>query len=285
MKKAIIVASFGTSYQEPRRNSLEAIENLIQKNFIEYDVFRAFTSHMVIRKIYKTSSEKILTLEETLEELLVASYDEIIIQPTHMIPGEEFDYLEKVRKEYEEKFNSIKLGRPIFYFKGQDLIPDDYNLFIDSIEDILKTNENVILVGHGTNHTSSAVYSCLQLSLEDKGFYNVLVGTIEGYPSIESVINKLKKNKIKEVVLMPLMVVAGDHAINDIGSDEEDSWKSILENEDIKVRLFLKGLGEIEKFRYLYVNRVMDIINNRYMGVGKTKKGKRYENSNDFIKL
>lgn len=285
MKKAIVVASFGTSYENALKNSIEAIENEIRENFKDYEVFRAFTSHKIIRKIKNNTGVEILTPEELLEKLHEEGYNDVVVQPLHIIPGEEFDYIKNVVAEFKEKFDSIKVGRPIFYFKGGEGAPDDYSSFIKCIESRFNDYQSVILFGHGTLHPSTAIYGCLQNVMQDNGYDNVFVGTVEGYPNFDNVLNRLKKNNLKEVLLMPLMVVAGDHVLNDMASDEEDSWKTMLEENGIKVDLFLKGLGEIPEFRQLYIDRVNDAINDTYIGLGKTKKGKRHENTNSFVKL
>ena len=285
MKKAIIVASFGTSYENALKNSIEVIENEIEERFKEYDIFRAFTSHKIIKKLKVTKNISVLTPEEVLEELYLDGYDEVIIQPLHIIPGEEYDYIKNVMEDFKEKFYCIKIGRPIFYYQGVEGVPDDYSLFIKSIDKVLKENENVVLFGHGTSHPATSVYGCIQAVLQDEGYENVFVGTVEGYPSLDNVLNRLKRKNIKEVLLMPLMVVAGDHVLNDMASEEEDSWKTILESEGIKVNLFMKGLGEIKEFRSLYLDRIEDIINDRYKNIGSTKKGIRNENTNSFVKL
>lgn len=285
MKKAIVVVSFGTSYEEPLKNSIEKIENRIKDKFSDYEVHRAFTSHMIIRKIEKVQGIKIPTPEEKLQELYENGVKEVVMQPLHIIPGEEYEYIQKVQSDFEGKFDVIKLGRPIFYYQGVEDVPDDYTLFIKSIEHILKENENVVMFGHGTAHPAGSVYGCIQAVLQDEGYDNVFVGTVEGYPSFDNVLKRLKKKNIKEILLMPLMVVAGDHVINDMASDEEDSWKSLFEAEGIKVNLYMKGLGEIDSFNDLYMNRVDDLINDRYVGIGHTKKGKRDEDTNCFVKL
>ncbi len=285
MKKAIIVASFGTSYVNALKNSIEIIENELRENFNDYEIFRSFTSHKIIRKLKLNQNINILTPEEVLEKLYIEKYDEVIIQPLHIIPGEEYEYVKNVVEEFKDKFYSIKLGRPIFYYQGIDGVPDDYSLFIKSVDGILKENKNVVLFGHGTSHPASSVYGCIQTVLQDEGYENVFVGTVEGYPSLNNVLNRLKRKNVKEVLLMPLMVVAGDHVLNDMASEEEDSWKTVLEAEGIKVNLFMKGLGEIREFRNLYIDRVEDVINDRYKRVGSTKKGIRNENTNNFVKL
>lgn len=272
MKKAILVVSFGTSHMDALKNSIEKIENKIKEEFKEYDVYRAFTAHMIIKKIKNRDGINIPTPEEALEELREKGYEEVLVQPLHIIPGEEFDYIKGIVKIHKDDFKSIKIGRPIFYYQGMEGLPKDYSLFIESIKEVLENEESVVLFGHGTAHYGNAVYGMLQTVLVDEDYDNVFVATVEGYPSIESCIKRMKKKNIKKTKLVPLLLVAGDHAKNDMASDEDDSLKSMLEREGIEVRLHMHGLGEFDKFGHLYINRIHDLIEDRYLDAGKTKK-------------
>lgn len=274
MKKAILVVSFGTSYLEPLKNSIENVENKIRNQFKDYDVHRAFTSHMIIKKLEIVHGLIVEKPEELLERLYIEGYEEVIIQPLHIIPGEEFSYIKNIEVYFKDKFKSIKVGRPIFYYQGIEGLPEDYSLFIKSIKGIIEGEEAVVMMGHGTVHPSNAVYGALQSVLNDEGYKNVFVGTVKGYPNFTSVLNKIKKRGIKKVLLMPLMLVAGNHAINDMTSEKDNSWKSMLEAEGIEVKLWTKGLGEVGEFAQLYIDRVDDLINNRYIETGKIKKHK-----------
>ncbi|WP_302652753.1 sirohydrochlorin cobaltochelatase [uncultured Clostridium sp.] len=274
MKKAILVVSFGTSYLEPLKNSIENVENKIRNQFKDYDVHRAFTSHMIIKKLEIVHGLIVEKPEELLERLYIEGYEEVIIQPLHIIPGEEFSYIKNIEVYFKDKFKSIKVGRPIFYYQGIEGLPEDYSLFIKSIKGIIEGEEAVVMMGHGTVHPSNAVYGALQSVLNDEGYKNVFVGTVKGYPNFTSVLNKIKKRGIKKVLLMPLMLVAGNHAINDMTSEKDNSWKSMLEAEGIEVKLWTKGLGEVDEFAQLYIDRVDDLINNRYIETGKIKKHK-----------
>jgi len=274
MKKAILVVSFGTSYLEPLKNSIENVENKIRNQFKDYDVHRAFTSHMIIKKLEIVHGLIVEKPEELLERLYIEGYEEIIIQPLHIIPGEEFSYIKNIEVYFKDKFKSIKVGRPIFYYQGIEGLPEDYSLFIKSIKGIIEGEEAVVMMGHGTVHPSNAVYGALQSVLNDEGYKNVFVGTVKGYPNFISVLNKIKKRGIKKVLLMPLMLVAGNHAINDMTSEKDNSWKSMLEAEGIEVKLWTKGLGEVDEFAQLYIDRVDDLINNRYIETGEIKKHK-----------
>lgn len=272
MKKAILVVSFGTSHLDALKNSIEKIENKIKDEFKEYEVFRAFTAHRIIKKLKERDNLNILTPEEALEDLKAKGFEEVIVQPLHLIPGEEFDYIKGVVEHIKDDFKSIKLGRPIFFYQGMNGLPEDYTMFIDSIKDLFKGEESVILFGHGTEHPANAVYGMLQTVLVDEDYENVFVATVEGYPTIENVVKKLKKKGIKKTKLVPLLLVCGDHAKNDMASDEEDSLKSKLQKEGIEVSLHMHGLGEFDNFEELYVNRIYDSIENKYINAGRTKK-------------
>ena len=273
MKKAILVVSFGTSHLDTLRVTIEKAENQIRDHFNDYDIYRAFTSHKIIRKLREKYEMFIYTPEEVMAKLYEDDYEDVIIQPLHIIPGEEYIYINKIGEAYKDKFRSVKMGRPIFYYQGIENLPQDYSLFIEATKKLYEENNAVVYVGHGTAHSANAVYGCLQTVFEDEGYENVFVGTVEGYPNFEAVLKRLKRKNIDEVTLAPLMVVAGDHAKNDMASDEEGSWKSMLEKEGIKVNIYLKGLGENERFNQLYINRIEDLINERYIGIGESKKG------------
>ena len=272
MKKAILVVSFGTSHLEALKNSIEKIENRIKDEFKDYEVFRAFTSHIIIKNLKEKNNVHILTPEEALQDLKSKGFEEVIVQPLHIIPGEEFDYIKGVVEHKKDDFQDIKLGRPIFFYQGMNGLPEDYFLFIDSIKDVLLGEESVVLFGHGTEHPANAVYGMLQTVLSDNGYENVFVATVEGYPTAYTVLNKLKNKGIKKTKLVPLLVVAGDHVKNDMASDEEDSLKSILQREGIEVTLHMHGLGEVDKFNELYINRIYDSIHEKYLNAGTTKK-------------
>ncbi|HFD2029359.1 TPA: sirohydrochlorin cobaltochelatase [Clostridium perfringens] len=274
MKKAILVVSFGTSHLDALNNSIKKIEDSIQESFKEYDIFRSFTSHMIVRKLKEKHNMEVLFPEDALKNLAEEGYEEVIVQPLHIIPGEEFDYIKHMVKEYEPCFKKIEIGRPIFHYEGFESGPDDYSYFVDTMKDLIEKNSPCVFVGHGSAHPSNAVYGCLQSVLIDKDYEDVFVGTVEGYPNFSNVLKKAKKKDIKEITIIPLMVVAGDHAKNDMASEEEDSWKSRFESEGIKANVILKGLGEYEEFGNLYIDRINDVINGTYKGLGETKKKK-----------
>lgn len=275
MKKAILVVSFGTTYKETLKLTIEKIEERIREKFSEYEVRRAFTAHIIIKKLKKRDGIHIDTPEEALEKLREEGYEEVILQPLHIIPGAEYDYVKLVVERFKNlnAFKSIELGRPVLYFQGYEQLPEDYDIFVEAIKGIVRKDKTVVFMGHGSSHYSNACYSCLQSIFFDKGYKNVYIGTVEGYPTIENIVMRLKADNIKEVVLMPLMLVAGDHAINDMASNEEDSWKSILEREGINSEIYLHGLGEVKEFQDIYIEHISDVVEERFIGAGLTKKG------------
>ncbi|HEY8890066.1 MAG TPA: sirohydrochlorin cobaltochelatase [Clostridium sp.] len=276
MKKAILVVSFGSTYEDARKVTIDKIEEKIKHTFADYDIRRAFTSHIVLKVLKNRDNIHIDTPEEALEKLQNEGYNEVIVQPLHVIPGVEFDYVNNVVNQYKKAktFESIVVGRPLICFKGEeDGVPDDYSIMLDSLSNQLPQNDTVILMGHGTNHIANAVYCCFESVLRDRGFINVHVATVEGYPTLDRVIPNVKAQGSKEVTLMPLLLVAGDHAKNDMAGDTEDSWKSILEAEGFKVNIYLHGLGENIGVQDIYIQHIHDVINEKFKNVGKTHKG------------
>ena len=276
MKKAILVVSFGTTHEDTRKVTIDAIEEKIKNTFVDYDMRRAYTSHIILRVLKNRDSIHVDTPEEALEKLKNEGYNEVIVQPLHVIPGVEFDYINNVVKRYKKSkaFENIVVGRPLICFKGEEEgVPDDYTVMVDALSKQLPQRETVILMGHGTNHIANAVYCCFESVLRDKGFKNVHVATVEGYPTLDRVIPNVVAEGSKEVILMPLMLVAGDHAKNDMAGEDEDSWKSILEAEGFKVNIYLHGLGENSDIQDIYIQHIKDVINENFKNVGKTHKG------------
>ena len=274
MKKAILVISFGTSHLDTLQKTIEKVEGDIKKRFEgEYEVIRAFTAHKIIKKLKEKHGLEIQTPEEALEMLSRDNFEEVVIQPLHLIAGEEFDYIKKVTKQYEDKFKSLILSRPMLYFECEEERTRDYSNLAKALKEFLPKKENYILIGHGTNHPAGASYGCLQNIFADNDMDNFFVGTVEGYPSYEVTLKRLKKANAKNVLLIPLLLVAGDHAKNDIAGDDEDSWKSMLLEEGFNVEVFLHGLGEFDEISKLYLNHLEDAMSMELRGLGETKKG------------
>lgn len=257
MKKAILVVSFGTTHKDTIKLTIEAVENRIRSEYEDYEVRRAFTSKFVIKTLKNRDGIFIDTPEEALQKLYTDGYDEVFIQPLHLLPGSEYNNLRCTVKEFKEKnlFKKIKFGNPVLYK------PEDYELLIEVIKDIVQEKNTVVFMGHGSPYKdSNKCYTELQTLLWHNEYKSVFIGTIEGEPSINNVIEWLKENEIKEVMLAPLMLVAGDHVKNDMCGEQESSWKSILERQKIKVEVYLHGLGELRKFQEIYLRHLKEIV-------------------------
>lgn len=258
MKKAILVTSFGTSYADTRALTIEACENDIARTFPDYEIRRSFTSHMIIRRLKERDGMTVPTPEEALAALTEEGVKEVIVQPLHIIPGEEFH--EKIVKKiipFTKLFDRLLLGRPLLYFEK------DYLRTVEGIKGqlpVLKDGEAVVLMGHGTGHPANACYSCLQSFLDDAEL-PVFLANVEGYPELDVVIPRLQKRNIRKITLMPFMLVAGDHARNDMAGDADDSWISVLRDKGFEVHVYMHGLGENPRFREMYTQRVGEAIN------------------------
>ena len=260
-KDAIVVMSFGTTYKENRAVTIEATVNDIQAAHPGTKVVTAFTSHIIIDRINKNEGIKYPTPEEALEKLKAEGYTRVALVSLDVIPGMEYDYQKTIFHDYKEQFKTMTFGTSLIYWQGQEEQADDVSDFIKALFTQVKKpakDSAVLLLAHGTPQPANAYYSVIQAKLAEEGYKNVYIYTVEGWPNLETVMPKLKADKIKNVTLVPIMMVAGDHANNDMAGDEEDSHKTILEKEGFKVSAYLHGLGENKAIRSLYVNRAND---------------------------
>ena len=255
----ILVVSFGTSYPDTRKKTLDGIENAFREEFGESAVYRAYTSGMIISKIKKTENLHIDNVTEALEKMKAEGFRRILVQPTHIINGQEFEKMKDMLEPFRESFESIVVGKPLLTDS------EDYNnlvnVIIDDMDEIAD-NEVVILMGHGTGHFIDVAYAALDYRFKAEGDDRIFVATVEGYPSLEDIEEKLNERKADKVRLIPLMVVAGDHAANDMAGDE-DSWKTKLEADGYRVDCVMKGLGEYEGIRKMYIQHLKDAMNPR----------------------
>lgn len=255
-KDAIVVLSFGTTYKDTRAKTIEATVKDIQAAHPGVKVVTAFTSHIIIDRIAKNEGINYPTPEQALDSLKAEGYTRIALVSLDVIPGMEYEYKKAVFHNYKTNFKKMTFATPLMYWQGQEEQADDVADFIRSLFTEIKKpakNSAVLLLAHGTPQPANAYYSVLQAKMEEMGYKNVFVYTVEGWPNLETVIPKLKKNKIKNITLVPMMMVAGDHATNDMAGDEEDSHKTILTNEGFNVSAYLHGLGENKAIRALYV--------------------------------
>ncbi|MCG8483387.1 MAG: sirohydrochlorin cobaltochelatase [Clostridia bacterium] len=258
VKKAILVVSFGTSYADTREKTIGATEQRIGEAFPEYDIKRAFTSQFIINKLKERDGIEIDNPNQALTRLKEEGYTEVYVQSLHVINGAEYDELTEAVMSFTEEFNILKMGKPLL--TGHEDYAAVANAYIGHMPE-RSAGEAVLLMGHGTHHDANAAYACLDYVFEDEGIDNVFVGTVEGFPELGTVIKKLEKNQIEKVTLMPLMVVAGDHAQNDMAGDEEDSWKVMLKSQGYDVDYILKGLGEMPEIQELYIEHLEAAIN------------------------
>lgn len=267
MKKSILVVSFGTSNKDTLKKTIDAIEDKIKNKFEDYEVRRAFTSHKIINKLIEKSNIFIDTMEEALEKLFNDGFEEIIVQPLNLIPDEEFEKIKLVVEDFKKKetFKKILLGRPALYFQGGvEKQPDDYEVFIKAIEEIIPKNKAIVFMGHGTSHIDSDYYVSLENALKDKGKDSVYIATFESYPTLNTVIKNLKKDNVKELVLAPLFLIFRFHDKKDMIGSDEGSWKNILKREGFSVETHLRSLGELDNFQNIYINHVKDTIEEGY---------------------
>ncbi len=247
--KGILVVSFGTSYDKARA-CIDAVENNIEKCFPNHEIRRAFTSGMIIKKL-SARGICIDTVSEALDKLAFEGVKELLVQPTHLIAGIEYEKMLGVVNASQDLFNSIKIGAPLLASEAdqEELV----KILVKEIQ--LQEGECLVLMGHGTEHVANCVYTKLQELFIAHGHPEVFVGTVEGTPSGEDVLKSVKEKQYKKAVMAPLMLVAGDHALNDMAG-EEDSWKTMFEEEGIEVRTILKGLGVYQGVLDMYTNHV-----------------------------
>lgn len=263
--QAILVVSFGTTYVETLTKTIESIENRMQKAFPEFEVRRAFTSRKVIKRLAERDGLFIDTEQEALKRLQDEGFKEVYVQPLHVIPGEEYEKVKTQVAHYKHRkaFEKISIGRPLLYYMGQEGKPDDYLIAIEALRKQLpKMGEDtaVLLMGHGGLHPANAAYALLQMKMEEMNWPKSYVYTVEGFPPLRFVIEKLIKEEIKKVLLVPFMLVAGDHALNDMIGDEEDSAKQQLIKEGFEVSWHLCGLGEGPEIQDVYIQHLKDVM-------------------------
>ena len=257
IKKAILVVSFGTSHADTRQKTIDQIEEDIRSNYPEYLIYRAFTSKMIIRILQQRDGIKILTVSEAMEQMKKDGISDVIIQPTHILNGIENDIMIEDANFYKREFNSIVFGAPLLHETK------DYwkviNAFVKRLPE-LSENEAVVCMGHGTEHYTNASYAALDYMFKDQGYENIYIVTVEAYPSLNNIIKKLKEKNYNKIILVPFMIVSGDHAKNDMAGDEEDSWKVILERKGFEVSCMLEGLGENPEIRKILLDHVCNAL-------------------------
>ena len=258
-KKAILAVSFGTSYTETRELTIGAIEKAIGEAFPEYEVFRAFTSQMIIDKLRSRDGLVIDTVREAMEKLVWKGFKEVVVQPTHVMPGEEYDDMMSQVRPFEQQFDSIRYGGPLLgaeqdYLRLRDIL-------ISSTQEKLDEHTAMVFMGHGTAHRANIAYHKLGEMFHKAGHSRYFVGTVEAEPDIEASLKAVEGMWVKKVVLQPLIIVAGDHANEDMAGDDENSWKTRFSEKGYQVECIVKGLGEFTEIQEMFVDHVKDALN------------------------
>lgn len=258
-KNAILVVSFGTSYNESRAATIGAIEKGIADAFPEFEVRRAFTSQIIINKLKSRDNEQIDNVEEAMNRLVADGVKTLVVQPTHVMNGFEYDQMVEAVTPFQDKFDAFSIGKPLL---SSD---EDYAELASIItEETAQYNVDktaVVFMGHGTEHPANATYARLDGVLKAmSNVKNYHIGTVEATPSLEDVMTEVAKTEATKVVLLPLMIVAGDHANNDLAGDDEDSWKTKFKGEGYEVKCVIKGLGEYLGIQKMFVEHTQDAI-------------------------
>ena len=258
----LLVLSFGTSFNDSRRLNIGAIERDLEKAFPDYSVRRGFTANIVIDHIQNRDGVKIDDVDEAMNRAVDNNVKNLVIQPTHLMNGLEYQELEEQVAQYADAFDKIAIGKPLL--TSEDDFKRVEQALVDWTSEYDDGETAICFMGHGTEAESNEVYQKMQDLLTADGHDNYFVGTVEASPSLEDVLAKVKAGSYKRVVLEPMMVVAGDHANNDMAGEEEDSWKTTFEDAGYEVTCLLRGLGENEAIRQIYVEHAqaaMDSLN------------------------
>lgn len=269
----LLVVSFGTSFNDSRAKDIGGIEKALQAAYPDWSVRRAFTAQIIINHVQARDDEKIDNMDQALQRAVDNGVKNLVVQPTHLMHGAEYDELTEAVESYKDKFESVKIAEPLLGEVGTDetAVNEDKaevaeaitseavkTAGFDSLDAAKEDGTAFVFMGHGTSHTAKISYSQMQAQMNDLGYDNVFIGTVEGEPedtSCEAVIGKLKDAGYKKVILRPLMVVAGDHANNDMAGDDDDSWKSQFEASGAfdSIDTQIAGLGGIDAIQQIYV--------------------------------
>lgn len=277
-EKEILVVSFGTSFNDSRVADIKSVEDALQEAFPDWSVRRAFTAQIIINHVQARDGETIDNMEQALERAVANGVKQLVVQPTHLMHGAEYDEMMDALAKYEDKIDTIAVAEPLLGTVGDDatVINADKKAVAEAVVADICENADIadpdaaanektafVLLGHGTAHVAKVTYSQMQTQMNELGYSNVFVGTVEGEPeetSCEAIIEAVKNAGYENVILRPLMVVAGDHANNDMAGEDPDSWKSMFELAGLNVETQVSGLGSIEVVQDLYVAHTNAVI-------------------------
>lgn len=260
-KAALLMVHFGTTHDDTRELTIHAINRKAHEAFPTLKLHEAYTSRIIIRRLKQRGIEKQTPLE-ALKQLHKDGYTHVIVQSSNIIDGIEMESLRQDVEQVKKDFKEIRIGKPLLYGV------EDYEQTIHALMPSLPTQGAVVLVGHGTYTPITAAYAMADYMLKAKGYANIHVGTIEGYPTFEDVLHLLKAGKEKKVTLIPFMFVAGEHTKSDIAED----WKGNLETEGYTVNLIMKGLGENPLIQNLFIERIKFTTTHRLLPINEKKR-------------
>ncbi len=254
--KVLLAVSFGTSYNDTRDVTIGAIENALQDAFPDYEVRRAFTSQIIIDILDERDGLEIDNVTQAMSRLVADGVKEVIIQPTHVMNGFEYDDVIAEVVPFADQFDSFTIGTPML------ITDEDYDTVVSVIGEETRRYAGdgtaIVFMGHGTHHDANATYAALQEKVTADGYTDIYIGTVEATPSLDDMLDMVGDSGATKVILLPLMIVAGDHANNDMAGDEEDSWKSAFESAGYEVEAVLTGLGQYEGIRQLIVKHATE---------------------------
>lgn len=277
----LLVVSFGTSFNDSRVADIKSIEDALQEAYPDWSVRRAFTAQIIINHVQARDGEKIDNVQQALDRAVENGVKNLVIQPTHLMYGAEYDELAETVESYQDKFESVQIAAPLLGDVGTDatVINEDKKAVAEAVtaeavkaagyqtlDEAKADGIAFVFLGHGTSHTAKVSYSQMQAQMEALGYDNVFIGTVEGEPeetACEAVMERVKEAGYTRVILRPLMVVAGDHANNDMAGDDADSWKSMFNASGAfeSVDTQIAGLGQIPAIQELYVAHTGAVIN------------------------
>ncbi len=257
-KQAILAVSFGTTCEEARKTAIEAVEQEFSEAFPGWPVYRAWTSGIIRRKLREREGLLIDSVPEAMERMRADGITDVLIQPTHMVNGIENERMKADALARQEEFLSLTFGEPLLSGTA------DCEAVIRAVQEefsSLPRDEALVLMGHGTTHHANSVYAALDYQFKNSGSPNVYLGTVEAYPSMETILSMLREARPARITLAPFMIVAGEHARNDMAGEGEESWKKRLEKEGFEVACVMKGLGEYPAVRKLLVRHLKEAWN------------------------
>ncbi len=261
-RAALVMVHFGTTYADTRVKTISALTELAAKQYPQLSVFEAWTSRMIIR-IMDKRGERIPTPLELMQQLKSEGYTHVILQSSNIIEGVEMESLRRDIAAMQGEFKDLRVGNPLLYS------PEDYSRVVEILKSKQPHNRVLVLVGHGTYTPATAQYAMVDYMLRDKGYSGIHIGTIEGYPTYDTMLKNIEAEGEKELVMMPFMFVAGEHAKNDIAEE----WKALLTEAGYDVEVILEGLGEDSEIQQIFIDHIEFALKNKMYDIIEKKAG------------